>query len=383
MTSNEIIRDQSIKHNIMLQRLTKQQINDLMTILNQSEEELEKLILNYKGNKKSLEKTLAAIASLRIALINNAFKDFTKELIELSLVESEFQKNLYEKALPVIVNMLKPDKKTTTKLINNLEYMGDFHKNFYKRLAENDFNKISQVINIGISQGETNQQLVKRVIGTKSLDYKDGILQITRNQASTLVRTAISSATNKVRDEFYKSNADIIRSIKFTATLDGRTTFICMSLDGKVYKISENYPTLPLHYNERSIYVAVIDNTIYQRPLKPVTEKMLLRQYTDKYNLKNVSSRNSLPYGHKTKFDKYANAETRKMIGFTPSTTNYKTFLQNQSAAFQKDVLGETRYKLYKQGGLSVDKFVDFNNRAYTIDELRIKHKEIFDELGL
>jgi hypothetical protein len=50
----------------------------------------------------------------------------------------------------------------------------------------------------------------------------------------------------------------------------------------------------------------------------------------------------------------------------------YYDWLSKQSAATQKDVLGATRYDLWKKGGVNPDRFYD-DGRYMTLDEMRVK----------
>ena len=50
---------------------------------------------------------------------------------------------------------------------------------------------------------------------------------------------------------------------------------------------------------------------------------------------------------------------------------------------FQREWLGEKRYKLFKEGHYSIDKFVDPLGRQYTLAELRILDEKTFKNLGI
>ena len=58
----------------------------------------------------------------------------------------------------------------------------------------------------------------------------------------------------------------------------------------------------------------------------------------------------------------------------TNSQQNYNTWLKGQSKIFQIDVLGKTKADLFREGGLSVDKFVNNTGQTLTLDQLRSKY---------
>jgi hypothetical protein len=58
-------------------------------------------------------------------------------------------------------------------------------------------------------------------------------------------------------------------------------------------------------------------------------------------------------------------------------------FFDQTDEFFQKEWLGPARYKLYKEGNYSIDKFVDPQGAMYTLDELKALDAKTFKELGL
>lgn len=92
------------------------------------------------------------------------------------------------------------------------------------------------VIRDGISQGQTNQQIIQRIKGKKSLDYKDGILSKTESEIERQVRTARSHISNATYIDTYKALG--YDYVKVVATLDGRTCKYCASIDGDVYQLT-------------------------------------------------------------------------------------------------------------------------------------------------
>jgi hypothetical protein len=60
----------------------------------------------------------------------------------------------------------------------------------------------------------------------------------------------------------------------------------------------------------------------------------------------------------------------QRVVGRVPAKTTYDEWLRLQPATFQDDVLGPERAKLFRDG-MTLDRFVDFNGRRFTLDELR------------
>ena len=75
--------------------------------------------------------------------------------------------------------------------------------------------------------------------------------------------------------------------------------------------------------------------------------------------------------------------ECADKIGQVDANTNYPEWFARQSASFQREVLGKTKYELYKKGGYTFENFVDNVGNPYTIAELKELDAKTFRELGL
>lgn len=71
------------------------------------------------------------------------------------------------------------------------------------------------------------------------------------------------------------------------------------------------------------------------------------------------------------------------MNGQVSEKETYQSWLGKQSAAFQDDVLGPTKGKLFREGGVTLDRFVDRNGASLTIDQLRAKEAPAFKRAGV
>ncbi len=71
------------------------------------------------------------------------------------------------------------------------------------------------------------------------------------------------------------------------------------------------------------------------------------------------------------------------MDGQVAGDINYGQWLKGKPAAFQDEVLGAERGKLFRSGGITVDRFADSRGREYTLDELRKRDAAAFERVGL
>ena len=194
------------------------------------------------------------------------------------------------------------------------------------KFGDEQSTQISNAISYAYSNGLTNQELIQIIRGTRKNRYQDGILQTTTRHAKTIAHTGTAIVASQAKQQFIHDNKDIIKGIKVIATLDLRTSGICRHLDGEIMPIDKAvYP--PYHYNCRSSFEIVYDG--YQSP----------KQRTS-------------------------------MDGVVKNQTYYE-WLKNQSKAYQVEVLGKKKAKLFQES--SVDEFKEFdkNLRPMTLDEIK------------
>ena len=216
-----------------------------------------------------------------------------------------------------------------------------------------------------MADGQTNQQIIAdlpRLFGTQSMKYKDGGLNQSRTSIERIVRTTRTHVGSEAYSATYEALG--VRRVVFRAQLDGRTSLQCAENDGKVFDTDKPHPSPPLHPNCRS-------------QLAPYDEKFLVgkRPYVtvDKYDGK------FRPAG---KLSAKQKADLNYDAGQVSAKETYKSWFDKQDAAFQKDWLGPSRYKLYKEGGYTIDRFVDPLGAKYNLAELAAMDAKTFKQLG-
>ena len=71
------------------------------------------------------------------------------------------------------------------------------------------------------------------------------------------------------------------------------------------------------------------------------------------------------------------------MDGQVPASLTYEQWLRGKPAAFQDEVLGRSKGALFRNGGLTLDRFVHRDGSELTLAELRAKAPEAFEMVGL
>jgi SPP1 gp7 family putative phage head morphogenesis protein len=200
--------------------------------------------------------------------------------------------------------------------------------------------QIIQTVRDGVTLGQTSQEITKNI--------KD-LTKTQQRQAATLARTIANYVSIQAREVVMRENSDITDSYKWIATLDSRTSLICASRDQQIFKESNDSPKPPAHFNCRSTIAPILK---------------------DEFDLGlDIDSRRP--------------AVSDTGVKQVSSSTPYEAWLRRQSRAFQTEVLGVTRAKLFREGRISIGRFVDAQGATLTLDQLRKLEPMVFEDLGI
>lgn len=124
--------------------------------------------------------------------------------------------------------------------------------------AQEIMKRIKGTLIDGIRSGAGINEIVS-MIETKFADMDINLINTTKtSRIEMIVRTTINKAYNEIRARQFKDMAEDVQAYQFSAIMDGRTSAICSSLDGKIFKPTEiDYYNPPLHPNCRSLLVPV------------------------------------------------------------------------------------------------------------------------------
>ncbi|WP_151749050.1 minor capsid protein [Acinetobacter oleivorans] len=354
------------QHQAYLYRTSSQSVNELLTIFNAESalmlaklrdllDELndsEKVALASGQYTTTNLKEIRDLISQWFTAINSSLpKAFAVSATALAVYEANYTAKLYGGKIK------QPNGDKLYKAAKKFPLIGGaLVDDLLTKLAESARQKVEYAIRDGISSGKTNQQIVQRIGGTKRLNYEDGILTSSKSDIDRTVRTVRSHVANQA----YLSSFNQIgfEYVKLVATLDGRTSKLCASLDGTVWKIDDSAKRVPpLHPHCRSILVPVEKDGLLvgERPF-----------VMDERKVKDIPK-----------------DERSQLIGQFDASTTFKEFFKKTDDFFQKEWLGPKRYKLYKEGKFDFEKFFDPESRLYSLDELRKLDEKAFKELGL
>ena len=349
MTLNDELRDQAIAHQIYLLRYQAKIVRKITEFFTSIDEKIRRELSGITEDTRP-DQVDAELIGVH-ALIREAWAqvnvELANELSALAEYEAQYQNSTLVDLSPVELMTILPPPERIVASVESNPFEGKILSEWTAKLEEDSYIRIRDTVRMGIVEGESYNQITKRVIGTKALRYSDGVLALNLKQTQALVSTAVAHTTNQARQVFFEANNDIIKGIQWVSTLDARTTPVCQSRDGKVYPLDSG-PRPPAHFRCRSVTVAL---TKSWRELGIDLDEA--------------------PPGTRASMD-----------GQVPDAETYQTWLQKKPASFQDDVLGPTRGKLFREG-LPLDRFVDETGKEYTLAQLRSKDASLFKKAGI
>lgn len=276
--------------------------------------------------------------------LEEAYTLLGEELVNLGAQELEANVQIVRRAVPeqvlAHVDMVLPARETLRTLVYRRPLEGRFLGQWWRELDTALQKRLEQTLRQGLLQGETVDQLVRRVRGTRARGFRDGVLQRTRREVEAIVRTSANHVLTEARHRLFAANADLVKGWQWHATLDPRTCLVCMGRDGRRYDLgAERRP--PAHFNCRCTLVPI---------LKSWRELGIDR-------------------------DELTPAARASMDGAVPGTTTFPEWLRTQEergrTRLVDRLLGPRRAALWRQGRVSVEQFSTTSGRIRTLQQLR------------
>lgn len=259
MAVNDDIMDAQVSHAVGLTRLATGILRKILRLLNRTDADLEDQIrqrlagvepgsIETEFTTERLRLLLEGIRRTNAGVYDQIQVVLLQEALGLAEYEAEHQASIITEHVPVRLDVALPTTEQLHAIVQKRPFQGRLLREWGKSLEDGRTQKVHDAIRIGMVEGETVDQIVRRVRGTKAMGYADGVLQISRRDAESVVRTAVTHIANGASEALYERNSDIIKGVRWVSVLDSRTTAVCRARDGKVYEPGKG-PRPPAHWN--------------------------------------------------------------------------------------------------------------------------------------
>jgi SPP1 gp7 family putative phage head morphogenesis protein len=331
----EQVHDLAVSHRIGLSRYSTGVVRKVLALLNRTERSIVERLARTSNETVTGARLDVLLTELRRiqregwGLVDLRLR---AEMGDLAAAEALFALRLAG-VEPVATVAFSPIPSTgqIVAAVNSRPFQGRLLREWLAEAEEGAARRVRDAVRQGFVEGMTTPDIVRTIRGTKAAQYRDGIMETSRRGAEAMVRTALTHTANTAAQATWEANGDIVKGWQFVATLDLRTTLTCASLHGKKYALGKG-PMPPRHINCRSTSIPILDPIPGVAPL-------------------------DLP--------------------------SYDAWLRRQSPETQADILGVAKARLFRDGGLTVDRFTDNKGRTLTLEELRRRDATAFERAGL
>lgn len=293
------------------------------------------------------EKLIKSVGSLLTRSYSDYGKVWKSSIEEIALYEAGFEQRALTSVVEGVSFTLPADGQILAAVFK--APLGDIGgadggrllESFLDSATSRQVERVEGAIRLGFAEGQTTDQIVRKIRGTKAAKFADGILAQSKRSIEAVTRTALQHAASVAREQVWQDNSDVIQGVRIVAALDDRTSPLCRSLDGQVYPLDKG-PRPPFHVNCRT-----------------TTAAALIKEYS------------GLSAG-RTRVAR--DPETGK-IEHVSAKKSYYGWLKDQPAKVQDSIVGQTRGKLLRDGGISAERFAELqmgkNFKINTLEQMR------------
>ena len=241
------------KYSKQINKIAKLQKKSVQTIL----DEIAKIILEYNVTNEVMDISIHDKAELKKQmneLINDTLKgeyESEKDVITNTLndvAKDSYYSSCYIYGLGVSYKLI-PVKQDVLDNIINTKIDG---KTYSSRIWHNK-NQVAKTLKKEINNFLNGKTDINTI--SKNIKYR---FDVNYNISNRLVRTEIAKTQCEANEVW--ANEHNIKKQLFCATLDGKTSKICQSLDGTIYNFNDEDKKIPpLHPNCRSCLIDIVD----------------------------------------------------------------------------------------------------------------------------
>lgn len=318
--------DAQVKHSIYVERYKTRIANEIKSLVSGVSDDLYKeLAASDFDNltRRQLNRLLNQVEQI----IKDGYGDITDRieatLHEFAPYEAQAQSQILDQT-NVIADLRVPSDADLWAAVEARPFEGKYLAGWLDALPVNTATRVKEAIQQGYVDGLGPLEIARQIRGTRT---RQGVMDISSRGAEAMVRTAMAHTAAMATQRTYQGRRGITHEY-WVSVLDHRTSAICRSLSGKFFEKGKG-PYPPQHIGCRSRRIAATKGNMAK--------------------LKEVET--------------------------------YQQWLKRQSAETQDDILGVAKGKLFRDGGLTVDRFVDQSGQEYTLDQLKAKDKAVFDEV--
>jgi len=351
------------RHQSHFERLKSHEVGKFDSFIRMMDKNIRE-ILTRKGSGITIRALKRQLDLIEVG-ITGALSDYREvwkqSTKEIAISEAEFE----QKSLSNVVDGVNFQLPSDTQIMAAVNAApiaaagGKVLSDVYKDFTKAETKRIANIIRLGFAEGQTTQEIIKRVRGTNAAKFRDGTLAQVKRAQEALVRTTLQHAATTARMETLKDNSDVLDGVQWVSTLDSRTGSADAALDSKFFPFDKG-PRPPLHINCRCTVIG------HLKPKYAALSKGRTRAARDVH---------------------MKDGKLQKGKAVSVQNKSYYSWLKMQPAKVQDSIIGPSRGKLLRNGGISSERFAELqlgkNFEPLNLKQMRQLDPTAFMKAGL
>ena len=357
LTTNQRLADQAVRRRLFTTRYGTGQANKMMRLLRDSRIDVEVRL------RKALEKLPRTAWSVRHdqaisrallemlqAVYANMYGTLETDLKAFSASEAKWHVDTLRGIIPVQIQAFNPVARITGNQVFAAATANPFQGALLSKWADAQASSltcaIAQQVRMGYIQGETTEQLVKRV--------NQGAFNRAGLDLAAVTKSAVAHFASEAREEMARQNADLIKARQWLSTLDSHTSKLCIVRDNLMYTADKKPKPIghPIPYGDGPGRLHFCCRS---------TETWVIKSWKEL----GIDA------------DELSPGTRASMDGQVPADMNYVQWLKRQPQSVQERVLGVNRAAML-QHGANVGQFFNDKGEFLTLDQLARKEPDLF-----
>jgi len=360
------ITDELIERAFNVQRFAETARRNVYEVLFELQDQLADTIdrLNVEGVVRQsfkfqrVERMLGEIRGIIKEKFREAGVILTDQMIDLGRAQGAVVARVLNEAVGADIFSFNLTRREMRGLVNDTVVYGGKVKDWWAKQSTDLARNVSNQIRMGVAAGETDRELIERVIGARiGSERIGGAMESARRDATALVRTATNAIANAALMRAAQDNAELVRGVQWISVMDNVTSAICRSrhlsawdLDGNPFpgqQNQESFPTgqPPAHFNCRSTLSVVLKDADEIETDGTAEQRRALADLSDK--------------------------DRQAIDGEPVQGLTFEQWLGRRSVAEQKALLGPGKWQLWQDGKITLSQMLDQSGNPLTLAELQ------------
>lgn len=230
--------DRLVNRQIAVGRYAERQAYEIIKLLNRADKELLAKIIDRGESDSFTGRRLEALLKEIRSMVDRTYRelfDATKvEMEQFAPHAAEFATATLSMSMPVAWSPVSISDEQLVAIVDRTPISIGKDKKLlleevFSSMASGKEEMIRGALRLGMVQGETVDQMVRRLKGTRSAQYRDGLLEGSRRSMANMVRSVVQHTNNVAVQSVYSKNKDVLNGWLYISTFDSRVCPVCWS----------------------------------------------------------------------------------------------------------------------------------------------------------